>query len=226
MPKVTSAAKKPSSGKFYALARADGGVEYFDTWPECQRRVKRERGSYGRGFHSPAKRDRWADKKRAQRRPKLHIVHTDGAFENGVGGMGVYWGHGHELNRSDAMAPDDTHTNNRAELLAIRIALEQWRDHRDRLCGGTLLLRTDSLYALNTLLHYYPEWVDPDVPGKTTAGKENLDLLTPLHALYVSLSDSVRLEHVRGHADNPGNEEADRLAGEASRAAAAERKQQ
>lgn len=224
MPKVAKPRGAAARRKCYALARADGGVEFYDTWPECQRRVRKSRGSFGRGFRTPAERDRWADKKRAQARPALHVVHTDGAFEGGVGGMGVYWGFGHELNRSTPMEPGDKHTNNRAELLAIRIALEQWREHRERL-GGVLLLRTDSMYSLNTLLHYYAEWVDPDVPEKSTDGKENLDIIGPLYELFQSVRDTVALEHVRGHADNPGNEEADRLAGEASRRAAAARKQ-
>jgi ribonuclease HI len=225
MPKVAKPRRSAAPlKKCYALARVDGGVEYYDTWPECKQRVKKARGSFGRGFRTPADRDRWAAKKRAQTRPALHIVHTDGAFEGGVGGMGVYWGFEHELNRSTPMRRDDKHTNNRAELLAIRIALEQWRDNRDRL-DGVLLLRTDSMYSLNTLVHYYAEWVDPDVPEKSVDGKENLDIIGPLYELFQSIRDTVVLEHVKGHADNPGNDEADRLAGEASRAAAVERKQ-
>lgn len=177
--------------------------------------MKGVRGTYGKGFDSEYAAQAWARRKRRELQSPISIVYTDGSYlqrEGCGGGVGVYWEDDSPLNRSFRL--DDKvvqATNNRAELMAIHTALELWRDNKDEI-GGVLLLRTDSEYSLNVLMHFYPEW--RIVGEDATKDKANLDLIVPLYELYTSLKTTVRLEHVKGHAGEFGNEKADKLAGE------------
>lgn len=94
-------------------------------------------------------------------------------------------------------------SNNHAELSAIRVALAVtdvpgWR-------ARPLVVRTDSMYAIGALTA--PEAPAPERP--------NARLIIATRRLLAGRS--VRFEHVRGHAGEPGNERADFLAGLARR---------
>jgi len=84
-------------------------------------------------------------------------------------------------------------TNNIAELTAIRMVLEAVRDP-----SREILLHTDSAYSRGVLT------------GAMKAQK-NRELITAIQELMRRLP-RLRLIWVRGHAGDPGNEEADRLA--------------
>ena len=86
-----------------------------------------------------------------------------------------------------------TATNNIAELTAIRMALESVKDP-----SREIRLHTDSTYSRGV------------VTGAMKA-KKNRDLINAIQQLMRRLP-RLRLIWVRGHAGDPGNEEADRLA--------------
>jgi len=94
-------------------------------------------------------------------------------------------------------------TNNVAELWAIRRALYliRWVAHEHAAgCDTPAVLYSDSAYAIGCARGEYNI-------------KKNVDLVREIQGVYEMHKDTVRLEHVKGHNGNPGNELADWLAG-------------
>ncbi len=95
-------------------------------------------------------------------------------------------------------------TNNRMELLAAIVALEALK----RPC--TVDLYTDSQYVKNGLEQWLPAWRRKNFRTASGSPVKNQDLWTRLDA--ARQPHQLRLHWVRGHAGDPGNEEADQLA--------------
>ena len=134
-------------------------------------------------------------------------IYTDGACRGnpGPGGWGallVYEEHEKVISGSESET-----TNNRMELLATINALQALRQR----CQVDLF--TDSQYVRQGILNWIHRWKKNNW---RTAGKkavknqdlwQELDRQTERHA--------VQWHWVKGHAGNPGNERADRLASQA-----------
>jgi ribonuclease HI len=121
------------------------------------------------------------------------IIHTDGASSGNPGpsGIGVllkFGPHEKEISRFIGIA-----TNNIAELEAIRIGLKAVKNRKK-----PVRIYTDSSYAFGLLT-------------KGWKAKKNLELVAEIRKLLLSFSD-IRFYKVKGHAGDPGNERADRLA--------------
>ncbi len=128
------------------------------------------------------------------------IIYTDGACSGNPGPAGI----GVLLQRSDQTVEISeflgSGTNNIAELTAILRALETLRDDEvDRL----IHLYTDSAWSLGVLIGGWK-------------AKANLELLEQIRT-QMARFPKLELLKVRGHAGHPGNEEADRLATQATR---------
>jgi ribonuclease HI len=85
------------------------------------------------------------------------IVYTDGAcerngFEGAKGGIGVYWGEGHEDNLSEPLR--GRQTNNRAEIQAAKRAIDQAKRRGYR----KVTLRTDSDFLYKSQIHWKNKW--------------------------------------------------------------------
>lgn len=116
-------------------------------------------------------------------------IYTDGACvrsQNGPGGWGVYV----PSTGFEDFGGDPQTTVNRMELEAIYQAVLY-------ASGRKAVIRTDSLLSVNVLTR---KW----------KAKKNLDLIEKIWALG---TENIRLEWVRGHDGNAGNERADELAG-------------
>lgn len=137
---------------------------------------------------------------------KSVIAYTDGACKGnpGPGGWGALLRWNQHEKRLCGGEPDTT--NNRMELMAAIQALESLREP----CA--IALHTDSTYVMKGVTEWMPAWKRRN--WRTAEGKpvKNLDLWQRL--------DSARSRHavdwrwVKGHAGDPGNEAADRLANE------------
>lgn len=110
--------------------------------------------------------------------------------------------------------PGSRQTNQRAELTAISRALEIVPRNRH------VVIITDSRYAIDCVTTWYINWRKNG--WKTSAGKavENKDLV---ESILVKMEERNKLqvqtdfEWIKGHANHPGNVEADRLAVDGAR---------
>ncbi len=132
------------------------------------------------------------------------IVYTDGACKGnpGPGGWGAllsFNGRERRLHGGEPLT-----TNNRMELMAAIQALETLKEP----CA--VAMYTDSSYVMQGLTEWLPGW---KARGWRTADRKpvkNQDLWERLDA--AAARHQVNWNWVRGHAGDPGNEEADRLA--------------
>jgi ribonuclease HI len=137
---------------------------------------------------------------------KTVTIYTDGACRGnpGPGGWGALlsWnGPEKKLSGGETLT-----TNNRMELMAAIAALESLKE------TCTVTLYTDSVYVKQGLNEWLPGW---KARGWRTADKKpvkNQDLWQRLDA--AAARHQVDWHWVKGHAGNPGNEAADRLANE------------
>lgn len=131
-------------------------------------------------------------------------IYTDGACRGnpGPGGWGAVLIAGER--KKTLHGGDVETTNNRMELTAAIEALKALRGSR------AVRLYTDSRYVMDGIGKWMPNWKKR---GWKTAGKKpvkNQDLWQALDA--ETQRHDIDWRWVKGHAGNPGNEEADALA--------------
>lgn len=127
-------------------------------------------------------------------------VWTDGACSNNGmgdsrGGYGVYFGVNDSRNCCGPL-PDDgrAHTNQRAELLAIKCALEIV-ENDDR----PVVIHTDSKYSMQCMTEWLPVWEENGFVKSNGEPVKNLDLILPIDQLILDRGDDyVRFEYVPG----------------------------
>jgi ribonuclease HI len=134
------------------------------------------------------------------------IIHTDGACKGnpGPGGWGVLLQSGEV--RKELFGGELNTTNNRMEIMAVIEALSALK----RPCHVTLYL--DSEYVRKGITEWIAGW---KARGWRTAAKtpvKNVDLWQRLDALVAGSGHRIDWRWVRGHAGDPGNEQADALA--------------
>ena len=132
------------------------------------------------------------------------VIYTDGACSGnpGPGGWGaVLISGGH---RKDMCGGEPDTTNNRMEMMAAIQALEALTK------SCQVELHTDSTYVMKGISEWIHGWKKR---GWKTADKKpvkNVELWQRLDEL--NAAHSVQWRWVKGHAGDPGNERADRLA--------------
>lgn len=135
------------------------------------------------------------------------IVYTDGScINNGKpgarAGYGVYSPTHPSITCYGPLEDWETHTNQRAELLAIQYAIERAPD------TATLQILTDSTYSINCITDWSVAWER----SGWKCNKANLDLIRPITEMIKDRRHPVEFTHVKAHCGEIGNEEADRLA--------------
>lgn len=131
-------------------------------------------------------------------------MYTDGACRGnpGPGGWGVLLIHGEH--RRTLHGGERQTTNNRMELSAVIEGLNALTQRCE------VALYTDSTYVMQGLNEWMPNW---KARGWKTASRKpvkNQDLWQALDA--ACQRHQIQWHWVKGHAGDPGNEEADRLA--------------
>ena len=144
--------------------------------------------------------------------PDFLEVWTDGCcLNNGSpharAGIGVYFGKDHPSNVSRPLI--GRQTNNRAEIEAVIEAALRARE----LQAPLLRIFTDSKFVADFFREWFPIWQDngwKNANRKPIAHREDWERLRQVLEEFAH----VEIQHVKGHADNAGNIEADRLARE------------
>ncbi|MEJ2636187.1 MAG: ribonuclease HI [Calditrichia bacterium] len=138
------------------------------------------------------------------------IIYTDGACSGnpGIGGFGVilrFNGNRREISEGFRKT-----TNNRMELMAVIAGLETLKEK----CSVTLF--TDSQYIVNSITRGWARrWREKGWMRNKKEKALNPDLWDKL--LKLCEYHQVEIRWVRGHAGDPENERADKLAVEAMR---------
>jgi ribonuclease HI len=126
----------------------------------------------------------------------LHL-YTDGGFRRGVSAAAVVAVlDGDEVYRKGKLVPDGT--NNRGELVAIRMAFQFLSKLSEEQFMGGMTIHPDSEYAINV------------ITGKKKA-KANLDLVLPLKEWYSDAQPYLKFLHIDAHSGHRWNEEADAI---------------
>jgi len=134
-------------------------------------------------------------------------IYTDGAASGnpGPGGYGIVMISG-KYRRELAEGFTFT-TNNRMELLAVIVALEQIKSP-----GSAVLVTSDSKYVIDSVVKGWVfNWLK-----KGFKDKKNPDLWRRFLKIYKK--HNVKFEWVKGHNNHPENERCDALAVHASKA--------
>lgn len=140
------------------------------------------------------------------------IVSTDGScLRNPGGAIGWAWVN-HQGTSASAGAASGT--NQVAELRAV---LEAIRAHPG---SEPLFIESDSLYAIKCASEWLPSWRLNGWRTSTGSAVKNVELVQWIDHAIATRPGPVRFRWVRGHVGNYYNEQADKLAGEAARAAA------
>ncbi|MGW4846695.1 ribonuclease H family protein [Nocardia brasiliensis] len=141
------------------------------------------------------------------------IVSTDGScLRNPGGAIGWAW-----VNHqgSSASGGGASGTNQVAELRAV---LEAILAHPG---SEPLLIESDSLYAIKCASEWISSWRLNGWRTSTGGAVKNVELIRQIDKAIAGRPGPVRFRWVRGHVGNYFNEQADALAGEAARKAAA-----
>ena len=137
---------------------------------------------------------------------KKIIIYTDGAASGnpGPGGYGIVMKYG--KHRKELSGGYRRTTNNRMELLAVIVALEQLKYQ-----GSPVTVYSDSKYVCEAINQ---KWLF-DWERKGFKKKKNPDLWRRFLPLF--RRHDVKLNWIKGHNNIPENERCDQLAVEASR---------
>jgi len=204
--------------KVYAVKRGRApGI--YDTWELCSAQVSGFSGAQFKSFPTreecllylqaspvPESPRVVSVKKSSESEEKSTrlVVYTDGAcsgngYDAAAAGFGVWFGEDDPRNIAGRLSGKQT--NQRAELMAIKVCLE----HTDS--SLPLEIKTDSKYSIDAITIWMPQ-VDKH-PAKR-ARYENYDLMWEVYKMCKARD--VLLTYVKGHAQIHGNEGADALA--------------
>ncbi|HSL41615.1 MAG TPA: ribonuclease HI [Desulforhopalus sp.] len=207
--------------KYYAVAsgRVPG---IYHNWPEAEKQVRGFAGARFKGFTSEAEARVWLKNPGSLRRGPARqkspppsasvppagaiLVYTDGGCSGnpGPGGFGVVIDDADS--RRELSGGFQLTTNNRMEMTAAIVALEQLQG-----CGKPVLLYSDSAYLVNGINQGWAEkWRSRGWRKSDGTPALNIDLWTRLLSLLEGLN--VTLYWVKGHAGNELNERCDQLA--------------
>ncbi|KAG7797779.1 hypothetical protein KL929_002622 [Ogataea haglerorum] len=136
-------------------------------------------------------------------------------------GYGVYFGDGDPRNTAAPLV-GPVQTNNRAELTAIKQALENILEEFEFGNGEQYQILTDSEYCVKCILVWSKTWQKNGWKNSKKQPVANRDLIEAILGLIDRINDEyarhgfgrLTVDWVRGHANNHGNEMADALARE------------
>ncbi len=145
-------------------------------------------------------------------------IYTDGSVKNNCGsaksnvygGIGIY---SQELNLEYSEKIPNA-TNNKTELHAILKTLQLLEEKYNLLLNNPntqINIYSDSMYSINCITKWYKTWEKNNWKtsnGKDCKNKELIESITNKLKKY----NCITIKYIKGHANNEGNEIADKLA--------------
>jgi ribonuclease HI len=197
---------------YYAVRDGRSPGVYGD-WGSCEQQVKGHPGAQYRRFATEGEArafvggDEGAARHGSGSRAEGRVAYSDGScLRNGragaSAGYGVCWPEHPQQSQSARL--EGRATNQRAELRGAIAAVEQSAS----MGPGRLELRTDSQYVVKGVNDWMPGWKANDWSRPV----QNADLFQRLDGAIAGHAGRVEVRYTPGHAGEPGNEEADRLA--------------
>jgi len=205
---------------FYAVyAGREPGV--YKTWDECKYQTSGYPKAIYKKFTTLKDAQHFAEHGEENIKPSLSSINdansveifTDGACKsngksNAIAGIGIFFGIDDSRNISEPLPKEwGRATNQLAELFAIYRVTQILIDLKEK---RHVKLYTDSMYSINCLTNWHVKWAK-DVWIKSDKKPVLHKELIQATLNNLSLLD-VEFIHVKGHAGNFGNEQADKLA--------------
>ena len=143
------------------------------------------------------------------------IIYTDGACSNNgshnaKAGVGIHFSPKNKQKLEDVSLKLDieTPTNNKAELIAIMMALNLCDKNN---ISDKIIIFTDSQYSIQCITLWFPDWLIKD----NLKNKKNIDIIRKIYSLYKKLN--VQFQYIKAHTNlqdehSMGNQMADNLA--------------
>ena len=158
----------------------------------------------------------------------LYLATDGGAIKNGKPGCVCSWAYflrvGAETEFKHIHGSgriSDKASNNIGELTAVLKGLRALQEYiAANACDTkyTVVVYSDSMYAINCITKWYPKWV----ATHKTGDKKNLDLIKTIHDIWKTVCSDcdIKFEHVRSHKVNDNtlqwhlNDIVDKMCGE------------
>lgn len=147
------------------------------------------------------------------------FIFTDGSCDkngrkNAKAGVGVYFPHKQFTNVSEKLIVKDNATNQKAELMAIRIALQiisPYWTHYDN-----IYLITDSKYSIDCITNWIHGWMKNGWINKKKKKVKNRELIEDSYNMLTKMNN-ITFAHINSHTGRKGffyegNDKADKLA--------------
>ena len=206
----------------------------YSSWTECQEQVSKFSGAIYKKFSSQEEAEYFlqsgqlpspqkkvvpalpATQKITQNSDILYI-YTDGSCPgNGKdgcrGGIGVHF---RDPKHEDISQPCNDHpTNQKMELMAIHLALEQIFPYQSQY--KSIQLYTDSQYSIDCVTKYISNWLKNNWKNSKHEPVKNKEIIQAIYDLKIQFKN-LSLNHINSHTGKQdqhslGNERADQLA--------------
>jgi len=227
---------------FYGVWEGKKTGIYTD-WTTCSNQIKGHKGAkykklaaktqeaaekeFSEGYKPNTKKEK-KEKKEAREKTQVRNLHKtgelvyfcDGACKNNPGSSGAgvaMYRHG-ELNSLYYGNFTVDGSNNVGELQSMIYCLDKIKKDQP----FAALIYADSMYTINCITKWAKGWKENNWLKKDNKAPENLELVKEAFYLYESVSDIVKISHVKAHNNEEGNELADRMAITASNTQAIE----
>lgn len=217
--------------KFYGVWKGHN-VGIFETWAECQEQIKgfkgaiykklnaKDRSSAESEFKSGYEASQSLSKPKKKKTAKKHVVRNlhlnaginffcDGACQANPGpsSSGVVIYKDGVLKKLYTGSFKEKGSNNVGELDGVLFCLNKIKE-----INRPSTIYTDSQYSINAITQWAFSWEKNDWRKSDGEVAENIELVKECFFLYKEIQHLVKIEKVKGHIGELGNELSDRMA--------------
>lgn len=205
-------------------SKADAEQAFSDTYTKALMKRSMEKGgassssSYAYGSSSKNQTAKSKGNKAAPAQPSSSVskadiqIYCDGACSPNPGksGTGIAIYQQGKLHSLWYGLYNANGTNNTAELNGLLMAFKLAKQSIEK--GRTVEVLTDSKYSIDSITKWAAGWQRKGWKKANGEAIKNPELIKPIYELYLQVKKSLKISHVKGHANIEGNELSDRMA--------------